>query len=110
MSSAVNTTGPPPCLTCQKIKPAAKRIATAAAMKAFFVEFKIIFLSDWLSMLNQFQQHAVGRRGMHKCNQTPPGADTRRFVDQSRPFAFQVSQRSVDIINLNGDMVNPRTP
>jgi len=43
MSSAVNSTGPDfLALTCQKIKPAEKIIATAAAMRAFRVEFKIL--------------------------------------------------------------------
>jgi hypothetical protein len=43
MSSDVNSTGPTfRAFTCQKIKPAQKMIATAAAMRAFLVEFKTI--------------------------------------------------------------------
>src|SRR5436190_15624473 len=43
MSSDDNSTGPTLlAFICQKIRPAAKSIATAAAMYAFFVEFKIL--------------------------------------------------------------------
>jgi hypothetical protein len=43
MSSGVSSTGPDlRALTCQKINPPAKITATAAAMRAFLVEFKIL--------------------------------------------------------------------
>jgi hypothetical protein len=43
MSSDVNSTGPTlRAFTCQKIKPAEKISATAAAMRAFLVEVKTV--------------------------------------------------------------------
>jgi hypothetical protein len=46
MSSGVNSTGPAfLALICQKIKPPANIRATAAAIRAFLVEVKILILS-----------------------------------------------------------------
>jgi len=88
MSSADNSTGPVfRALTCQKIKPAEKIIATEAAMRAFLVEVKILsFLT--LSMLHQFEQHSIKRRWMNKGYQTSTCTHARRFVNQLRSSVF----------------------
>src|SRR5215213_814054 len=109
MSSADNSTGPAfLALTCQKIKLAENTIATAAAIRAFLVEVKILsFLT--LSMLHQFEQHSIKRRWMNKGYQTPTCTHARRFVNQPRSFVFQFNKRGLDVSNLDCDMVHSRS-
>ena len=59
-------------------------------------------------MLHQLEQHSINRRRMNKRHQTTTGACAWRFVDEARPFIFQVSEGCVDVLNLNRNVMHSR--
>ena len=46
---------------------------------------------------------------MNKGHQTATRTHTRRFVDESRSFIFQVSERGLNVRNLDCNMVHSRS-
>ena len=47
---------------------------------------------------------------MNKGNKATAGASSRLFVDQSRPLLLQFPEGFANILNLNRDVMNTRTP
>src|SRR5438105_14193915 len=55
----------------------------------------------------QFQQYAAGRRGMHEDVEMAAGADFYLIADQPRAFLFELLDRSREIVDGNGNVVQP---
>ena len=58
--------------------------------------------------LLQLDQHAVRRRGMNEGDQRAFGAGPRALVDQPGAARLQLRQRGGDVLDAEGDVVQPR--